>query len=114
MPLARRTAMRVARPRKKAKTPATKASPRWKTRRGCSPACCTKPKIFSAMTGSTQGIKFKIRPPRNALQRMAGKLCSGAAGGGGMLRGGEGGGGGADGEGFGAGDGGAGGGGGGG
>ncbi len=34
--------------------------------RGSLLASLTKPRIFSAMTGSTHGIKFKISPPMKA------------------------------------------------
>src|SRR5215472_13126062 len=43
--------------------------PSTRTRRGSSPDCATKPKILSEITGSTHGITFKIKPPRNAYAR---------------------------------------------
>src|SRR5438067_8079943 len=60
------------------KMPAEKARPTRKILRGDSPACLMKPKIFSAITGSTHGIRFKINPPakpkRTNFERLA--CCS--------------------------------------
>ena len=43
------------------------------------PACWMKPKIFSEITGNTQGIKFNIIPPRNPKSRKV-KMPRAAAG----------------------------------
>lgn len=35
-----------------------------------SPACWTKPMIFRPMTGKTQGMRLRMRPPKNMPVRM--------------------------------------------
>ncbi len=49
--------------------PATKARPLRKMRCRSCPACLTNPKIFSEITGSTHGIRFKMNPPIKPKRR---------------------------------------------
>jgi hypothetical protein len=51
----------------------------FRTRPGCSPDCLTKPRIFSAMTGNTHGMTFRINPPRNAKTSITASDPAGAA-----------------------------------
>ena len=47
-------------------TPAANTKPLVRTAAGCFLACSTKPMALMDRTGNTQGIKFRIRPPRTA------------------------------------------------
>ncbi len=64
---------RAASARNQTKMPATNASPSRKTFCGDSPAWLMKPKIFSAMTGSTHGMRFRMNPPRKPKARNFGR-----------------------------------------
>ena len=44
-----------------------------RTVRSSAPPWETTPRIFNDITGSTQGIRFKISPPRRAKARIVGK-----------------------------------------
>ena len=52
-----------------AKIPTVNAIPLRKIFCRLCPACWTKPKILSEITGNTHGIKFKMSPPRNPKSR---------------------------------------------
>ena len=62
---------RMAMARKAATTPPAKLKPSWRTRLGVSADWETKLRTLMEMMGSTQGIRFRISPPRAAMSRYA-------------------------------------------
>src|SRR2546423_10445972 len=58
-----------ASPMNQAKMPATKASPLRRIRRRSCPACWMNPKILSAITGNTHGIRLRMKPPMKPKRR---------------------------------------------
>ena len=67
--------------RKENNTPSPYVSPSLRTLPASSSACCTKPRIFIEITGSTQGITLRIMPPMNANNSMPQNDMASASGG---------------------------------
>ena len=67
--------------RKENNTPSPYVSPSLRTLPASSSACCTKPRIFIEITGSTHGITLRIMPPMNANNSMPQNDMASASGG---------------------------------
>ena len=79
-PMDRKARRSPASAQNEAMTPAAKTSPWILVWRGWAPACLMKPRTFRDRTGRTQGMRFRMRPPRNANARAAGNPVVGAGG----------------------------------